>query len=87
MIPTLPAEFFAIDELQRLAGSPQRARIIKWLHNNKVRHVVGIHGWPLVYRTNLLPHSETKAQNDDPTQFDFTAAHATSRTTTLRRAS
>lgn len=86
--PDLPAEFFSVAELIRTAGSPQRKRVIAWLSGNHVPHVVGLHGWPLVYRSNLLPQPRPEAQNDSPTQtFDFAAIHATRRTPAIRRAS
>ena len=88
MFPELPAEFFSIAELQKLAGSPQRGRIIKWLALNKVQHVTGLHGWPLVYRTLLLPHQPPEVQNDSPPKtFDATGLYGTSRKTSLRQAS
>jgi hypothetical protein len=83
--PTLPDEFFSIAELQATAGSPQRARIIAWLISSRVPHVIGLHGWPLVYRDRLLPQHYSEAQNASPTQtFDFSAIHATRRTPALR---
>ncbi|WP_366524849.1 DUF4224 domain-containing protein [Ferrovum sp.] len=83
----MPPEFFSIPELQTLSGAVQRARIIGWLASARVLHVVGLHGWPMVYRTNLLPDAKQEAQNGGPT-FDFTAAYApTSRKAQNRRAS
>lgn len=87
--PSFPPEFFQFDELVRLSGSPQRARIIHWMVENRIPHVIGMHGYPLVYRTNLLPAAPEAAQNaqSEPT-FDFSAAiHAPRRTPAHRRAS
>ena len=83
--PTLPDEFFSITELQRLAGSPQRARIIAWLISSRVPHIIGLHGWPLVYRDRLLPQHNSEAQNASPTPaFDFSAIHAPRRPSAMR---
>lgn len=87
MTPELPAEFFSIAELQKLAGSPQRGRIIKWLADSKVQYVIGLHGWPLVYRTRLLPYQPSEVQNDSPSNFDFNGIYGASRKTSLRKAS
>lgn len=85
--PAFPAEFFRLDELQAMAGSPQRARIIAWLKANRIPHVTGLHGYPLVYRANLLPGAPAEAQNVQPAPvFDFSAIHAPRRTPTHRRA-
>lgn len=83
--PTLPAEFFSIAELQAIAGSPQRCRVIEWIKNNKVAHVIGLHGWPVIYRTHLLPQQPTEAQNASPANlFDYSAAHASRRSSSQR---
>ncbi|MDA8093384.1 MAG: DUF4224 domain-containing protein [Betaproteobacteria bacterium] len=84
MLPRLPPEFFSVAELQALSGATQRARLIQWLKGARVLHVVGLHGWPMVYRTNLLPNSGNEAHNALPA-FDFSAAHATSRKASHRR--
>lgn len=82
--PTLPPEFFAISELIALAGTPQRGRLLGWLREARVAHVIGLHGWPLVYRHALLPGPQLPAPgepaNNDGPAFDFGAlSHATRR--------
>lgn len=78
MLPALPPDFFQPAELQAITGRKQRAHILQWLKNSGIPHVVGLHGWPMVYRSNMLPQQGKEAQNDHPI-FDFSAAHATSR--------
>lgn len=88
MTPELPDEFFSIAELQKSIGSPQRGRIIRWLKNNNVQHLIGLHGWPLVYRAQLLPHQPSEAQNDSPVyDIDFSGIYGTRRQTAYRKAS
>lgn len=86
MTPTLPPEFFTIPELQAMSGRKQRAGILGWLGAAKIQYVTGLHGWPMVYRTLLLPKSTQEAQND-AILFDFSAAHATRRTPARRKQS
>ena len=75
-----PAEFFSIDELATLAGSPQRARIIGWLNAARVPHVVGLHGWPLVYRTKLLAREDQQEEAKRPELvFDASGLYGTKR--------
>lgn len=81
MTPALPDEFFSIAELQAMAGSPQRTLVAAWLRECNVPHVIGRHGWPIVYRTKLLPESAEASHNADTNSFDFKAARATSRKT------
>ena len=80
MTPTLPPEFFSPAELGAMAGTPQRGRIVAWLRDCGIPHVIGLHRWPLVYRTRLLPTTALEEQNERP-KFDFSAARATSRKT------
>lgn len=81
MFPSLPNEFFSIPELQATSGFQQRAHIAAWLRDSNVPHVVGRHGWPVVYRTKLLPERAEASENADTNQFDFKAARAPSRKT------
>lgn len=75
--PILPDNFFSIAEIQHLSGRKQRARIIAWLSENRVPHIIGRHGWPLVYRDRLLPQTSSEAQNaTPPSPFNFAAIHA-----------
>lgn len=80
MTPTLPPEFFSPAELSALSGTPQRARVIAWLKDCGIPHVIGLHRWPLVYRDRLLPQSHTQEHNERP-KFNFSAARAPSRKT------
>lgn len=77
-ITEYPAEFFTPDELQAMLGHG-RARVIASLREAKVPHIIGREGWPLVYRSRLLPGAAQEPHNADPAVIDFAAIHATRR--------
>lgn len=84
--PTLPDEFFSVAEIQEISGRRQRARIIAWLETSRIPHIIGRHGWPLVYRDRLLPQPNREAQNDSLiSTFNFAAIHATRRPPSIFR--
>lgn len=80
--PALPPEFFQVAELIALSDRTRRADICAWLREAGIAHVVGRHGWPLVYRDKLLPGTATKAQTEPA--FNYSAANASRRPAPIR---
>lgn len=71
-----PPEFFTIEELAELAGSPQRSRQIAWLRKERIAHTVSLGGEPLVYRDKLYTGSADVQNAPSAQQPNFDALDA-----------
>lgn len=48
----MPAQFcLSRDEIRDLCRTPQRARQVRFLQQNGIRHYVDAYGWPVVLRS------------------------------------
>lgn len=74
MTSAVPAEFFSSDELRAMLGNG-RQRVIDALKAARVPFILGRDGWPLVYRTHLLPGGPAEEHNAASPDFDFAAIH------------
>ncbi len=54
------------DEIRDLCRTPQRARQIRFLQQNGIKHYVDAYGWPVVLRAAVGASSEKPARDTTP---------------------
>lgn len=54
------------DEIRDLTRTPQRARQIRFLQQNGIKHYVDAHGWPVVLRSAVGANAEKPAATTTP---------------------